>query len=65
MKKLTYRLFQTSGSFAPLVLRVLLASVMFPHGAQKLLGWFGGAGFAASLAGGHLYRSVPGDRPFS
>src|ERR1700688_3231066 len=51
MNKLTYHLFQTSGSFAPLVLRVLLASVMFPHGAQKVLGWFGGAGFAASLAG--------------
>jgi putative oxidoreductase len=30
--------------------RVLVAAVMFPHGAQKLLGWFGGYGFAGTLA---------------
>ena len=50
MNKFASSLLQTSGSVAPLVLRVLLAIVMFPHGAQKVLGWFGGAGFAASLA---------------
>jgi putative oxidoreductase len=49
MNKFASSLFQTSSSIAPLVLRVLLAIVMFPHGAQKVLGWFGGAGFAASL----------------
>jgi putative oxidoreductase len=27
-----------------LVLRLALGIVMFPHGAQKLLGWFGGLG---------------------
>ena len=32
-----------------LVLRVVLAVVMFPHGAQKLLGWFGGYGLAGTL----------------
>ncbi len=31
-----------------LVLRVVLASVMWPHGAQKALGWFGGYGFAGT-----------------
>lgn len=34
---------------ALLVLRLALAVVMFPHGAQKMLGWFGGDGFAGTL----------------
>ena len=50
MDKLIYNLFRTSGSVGPLLLRVFLAVVMFPHGAQKVLGWFGGAGFASSMA---------------
>src|SRR5262249_1254565 len=29
--------------------RVLLGVVMFPHGAQKLLGWFGGYGFSGTM----------------
>ena len=29
--------------------RLLLAAVMLPHGAQKLLGWFGGFGFQATM----------------
>jgi putative oxidoreductase len=29
--------------------RALLGAVMFPHGAQKLLGWFGGYGFDGSM----------------
>jgi putative oxidoreductase len=49
MDKLMFGLFQTSGSVSPLILRVLLAVVMFPHGAQKLLGWFGGAGYASVM----------------
>jgi putative oxidoreductase len=32
-------------SLAPLMLRLTLAAVMFPHGAQKALGWFGGHGW--------------------
>src|SRR4051812_18535346 len=39
----------TSNSFAPLFLRVALGLMMFPHGAQKLLGWFGGYGFAGTM----------------
>jgi putative oxidoreductase len=50
MNKLMFRTFQTSGSVGPLVLRVFLAVMMFPHGAQKVLGWFGGAGFTSSMA---------------
>jgi putative oxidoreductase len=39
----------TSGAVGPLLLRVFLAVVMFPHGAQKVVGWFGGSGFASSM----------------
>jgi putative oxidoreductase len=39
----------TSDSVALAVLRIGLGLVMFPHGAQKLLGWFGGAGFSGTM----------------
>lgn len=42
-------LFKTTNSFAPLFLRVFLALVLFPHGAQKLMGWFGGYGFNGTM----------------
>jgi putative oxidoreductase len=42
-------LFNTTDSYAPLALRFLLAAVLFPHGAQKLLGWFGGFGFDGTM----------------
>jgi putative oxidoreductase len=29
--------------------RILLALVFFPHGAQKMLGWFGGYGFQGTV----------------
>jgi putative oxidoreductase len=35
----------THGGSAATVLRLTLAAVLFPHGAQKLLGWWGGYGF--------------------
>ena len=31
------------------IARVFLAIVIFPHGAQKLLGWFGGNGFQGTM----------------
>jgi len=42
-------LFQTGGDVVPFILRMTLAVVMFPHGAQKALGWFGGYGFKGTL----------------
>lgn len=42
-------LFQTDESWVGLILRLTLGLVMFPHGAQKLLGWYGGFGFAGTL----------------
>ena len=41
--------FKTEDSISSLVLRVALGVAMFPHGAQKLLGWFGGHGPSATL----------------
>jgi len=42
-------LFKTEQEITQLVLRVLLGIVFFPHGAQKLLGWFGGPGFGGTM----------------
>jgi len=38
-----------NANLADLGLRLGLASVIFPHGAQKLLGWFGGYGFSGTM----------------
>jgi putative oxidoreductase len=43
------KLLETNDDIAGFVLRVLLGVVMFPHGAQKLLGWFGGYGFSGTM----------------
>ena len=39
----------THGDVVPLVLRLTLTVVMFPHGAQKAHGWFGGYGLRGTL----------------
>jgi putative oxidoreductase len=43
------RLLSTSGDLSLTVLRLALGVVMFPHGLQKTLGWFGGAGFHSTM----------------
>ena len=42
-------LLETDTNVVGLILRCTLAVVMFPHGAQKVLGWFGGQGFKPTL----------------
>lgn len=42
-------LFKTNNHTAPLIARVVLGFIMFPHGAQKMLGWFGGYGFTGTM----------------
>jgi putative oxidoreductase len=42
-------LFPTDTSVIQLLLRLTLAIVIFPHGAQKALGWFGGHGFKGTM----------------
>lgn len=43
------RFFGTTNDILPVILRLTLGVVMFPHGAQKLLGWFGGDGFSGTM----------------
>lgn len=38
-----------SGNYAALLVRLTLGIVMFPHGAQKALGCFGGPGFQGTM----------------
>jgi putative oxidoreductase len=47
--KILEDLFKTDGTFSMLLLRLTLGAVFFPHGAQKVLGWFGGYGFAGTM----------------
>jgi putative oxidoreductase len=43
------KLIATTDDYVPTIIRLALAAVMFPHGAQKLFGWFGGYGFTGTL----------------
>ena len=42
-------LLTTSPDVGLFLLRLVLALVIFPHGAQKLLGWFGGYGLKGTM----------------
>jgi putative oxidoreductase len=42
---------RTSNNVPLGLVRLALGIVMFAHGCQKMLGWFGGAGFTATMAG--------------
>lgn len=46
-------------STAAFIARLFPAIVVFPHGAQKLLGWFGGNGFSASMNGLTGHADLP------
>ena len=50
------KLYATDDSIATSILRLVLGVVFFAHGAQKMLGWFGGYGFAGSTYGFGFYR---------
>lgn len=43
------KLIRTDGSIAQLLVRVALGVVIWPHGAQKVLGWYGGPGYAKTM----------------
>jgi putative oxidoreductase len=51
------KLMQTDDDVGMLIVRLALGIVMFPHGAQKLLGWFGGNGLAGTT---QFFTSVLG-----
>ncbi len=43
------KLFDTDDNAGTAILRLVLGVVFFAHGAQKLLGWFGGYGFSGTM----------------
>jgi putative oxidoreductase len=49
MEATMHTFLKTDDSISILILRLTLALTMFPHGAQKLLGWFGGFGFDGTI----------------
>jgi len=53
------RLMGTSNDLSLTTLRVVLGVVFFAHGAQRMLGWFGGEGFQVSM-GGYAHMGIPG-----
>jgi putative oxidoreductase len=43
------RLFKTDADWVVTIERVVLGIVFFAHGAQKMLGWYGGYGFSGTM----------------
>lgn len=54
-----WRVMATSADAGALIARLALGIVMFPHGMQKLLGWFGGQGFGATMGMFTSHMHVP------
>jgi putative oxidoreductase len=46
---MTRMVLKTRPSWSGLILRLTLALVIFPHGAQKVLGWYGGYGWSGTM----------------
>jgi putative oxidoreductase len=53
------KLFATEDSAATSLLRLVLGIVFFAHGAQKMLGWFGGPGFSGTMGMFTGYLHIP------
>lgn len=43
------KLIATDSDIATTILRLVLGVIFFAHGAQKMLGWFGGYGFSGTM----------------
>jgi putative oxidoreductase len=52
-------LFRTNPDWIETLIRVTLGVVFFAHGAQKFLGWFGGAGFKDTMRTMHQFLGLP------
>ena len=49
MENMKSRLFNTRDTVTGLILRLTLGLIFLPHGLQKTVGWFGGAGFEQTI----------------
>jgi len=52
-------LLATNGDWVLTIARVVLGIAFFAHGAQKLLGWFGGPGLEATVRTFHDHLGIP------
>jgi len=52
-------LFSTDADWTLTAIRIILGVVFFAHGAQKVLGWFGGAGLKQTLRTMHEFVGLP------
>jgi putative oxidoreductase len=57
------KLIGTRNSIPLAIVRLVLGLVMFPHGAQKMLGWFGGSGFSGTM-GFFAHQGIPAPLAF-
>src|ERR1700733_619367 len=57
------KLFATDDDMTTALLRLVLGVVFFAHGAQKMLGWFGGFGFSGTM--GFLTGTMHIPAPFA
>src|SRR5256885_4843873 len=44
-----HKIIATDNDAATTILRLVLGVIFFAHGAQKMLGWFGGYGFTGTM----------------
>lgn len=58
------RLVKTDGDAATAILRLVLGVVFFAHGAQKMLGWFGGYGFSGTMGAFTRMMHIPAPLAF-
>jgi putative oxidoreductase len=47
-------LFKTENDWVIMILRILFGIVYFPHGMQKLFGWYGGPGYEGAM---HMFTT--------
>ncbi len=58
-----HKLIDTNESTGLTILRLVLGVVFFAHGAQKMLGWFGGYGFHGTM-GAFTHMGMPSPLAF-
>jgi putative oxidoreductase len=52
-------LFSTDADWTQTIVRLILGVVFFAHGAQKLLGWYGGPGLKPTISMMHEHLGLP------
>jgi len=57
------KLLTTSNNWTLTLMRLVLGVVFFAHGAQKMLGWFGGYGFSGTM-GYFTHSGIPAPLAF-